>query len=111
MRIGRNFGGFLIQEELGRGAMGVVFKARQISMDRDVALKFLPKRLAQDERIVARFLREARAAGQFSHSNIVGVYDVGVCDGVHYIAMELVDGTSVQKKVEASGRLSEAETL
>src|SRR4051812_19314175 len=100
MKPGRIFGGYQILDELGRGAMGVVFKARQLSMDRDVALKFLPKRLAQDEKVVARFLREARAAGQLSHPNIVGVHDVGVIDGQYYIAMECIDGSSVQKRLD-----------
>lgn len=108
---GRTLGGYLIEEELGRGAMGVVFKAKQLSMDRYVALKFLPNRLAQDEKVVARFLREARAAGQLSHPNIVGVHDAGVMEGLHFIAMEFVDGNSVHKRLDANGPYSEKETL
>src|SRR5438045_3768065 len=108
---GRKLGNYLIMEELGRGAMGVVFKARQLSMDRLVALKFLPKKLAQNEKTVQRFLREARAAGQLSHPNIVGVHDAGVMDGVHYIAMEYVSGTTVYKRVKEKGPFSEKETL
>jgi serine/threonine protein kinase len=108
---GRTLGGFLIEEELGRGAMGVVFKAKQLSMDRHVALKFLPKRLAQDEKTVQRFLREARAAGQLSHPNVVGVHDAGVVDGFHYIAMEYVDGTTVHKATKDRGSFSEKEAL
>ena len=108
---GRTLGGFLIEEELGRGAMGVVFKAKQLSMDRHVALKFLPKRLAQDEKTVQRFLREARAAGQLSHPNVVGVHDAGVVDGFHYIAMEFVDGTTVHKATKDRGKFSEKEAL
>ncbi|HYG77102.1 MAG TPA: serine/threonine-protein kinase, partial [Planctomycetota bacterium] len=108
---GRTLGGYLIEEELGRGAMGVVFKARQLSMDRHVALKFLPKRLAQDEKVVGRFLREARAAGQLSHPHIVSVHDAGVVDGLHFIAMEFVDGTTVHKRVKDKGPFSEKETL
>ena len=91
--------------------MGVVFKARQLSMDRIVAIKFLPKKLAQDERIVARFLREARAAGQLAHPNIVSVHELGLADGLHFIAMEYVDGNSIQKKLKEKGPLSEKETL
>ena len=108
---GRTLGGYLILEELGRGAMGVVFKARQLSMDRDVALKFLPNSLAKDERVVARFLREARAAGQLSHPNIVGVHDAGVIDGLHFIAMEFVNGNSVYKRMQKNGPYSEKEAL
>ncbi len=91
--------------------MGVVFKARQLSMDRIVAIKFLPKKLAQDERIVARFLREARAAGQLAHPNIVSVHELGLADGLHFIAMEYVDGNSIQKKIKDKGPFSEKETL
>ena len=109
--IGRNLGGYLIEQEVGRGAMGVVFKAKQLSMDRYVALKFLPKRLAQDERIVARFQREARTAGQLSHPNLVNVHDTGVVDGLHFIAMEFVDGSSVHQIVRERGPYSEKETL
>ncbi|HEY3325316.1 MAG TPA: serine/threonine-protein kinase [Planctomycetota bacterium] len=108
---GRTLGGYLIGEELGRGAMGVVFKAKQLSMDRAVALKFLPKRLAQDEKVVARFLREARAAGQLSHPNIVSVHDAGIVEGLHYIAMEYIDGASVQKRLKDKGFFTEKETL
>ena len=111
MVTGRQIGGYQILEELGRGAMGVVFKARQLSMDRIVAIKFLPKKLAQDERIVARFLREARAAGQLAHPNIVSVHELGLCDGLHFIAMEYVDGNSIQKKIKDRGAYSEKETL
>ena len=108
---GQTLGGFQIQEELGRGAMGVVFKAKQLSVDRFVALKFLPTRMAKDEKLVARFLREARAAGKLSHPNIVAVHDVGVVRGLNYIAMEFIDGPSVQKHLDQSGAFSEKETL
>ena len=111
MVTGRQIGGYQILEELGRGAMGVVFKARQISMDRIVAIKFLPKKLAQDERIVARFLREARAAGQLAHPNIVSVHELGLANGLHYIAMEFVDGNSIQKKIKDNGPYTEKETM
>src|ERR1019366_9737781 len=108
---GRQIGGYEIQEELGRGAMGVVFKARQISMDRIVAIKFLPKRLAKDEKIVARFLREARAAGQLAHPNIVSVHQLGLAEGLHFIAMEYVDGNSIHKRIKEKGPYSERESL
>jgi len=108
---GKTIGNYQIENELGRGAMGVVYKAKQLSMDRYVALKFLPKRLAQDDRILQRFTREARAAGQLSHPHIVSVHDVGVLEGFHYIAMELVDGNSVQSKIKDKGPYSEKDAL
>jgi serine/threonine protein kinase len=108
---GKTVGGYLIQEEIGRGGMGVVFKAQQLSMDRTVAIKFLPQKLAEDPKIVARFLREARAAGKLSHHNIVSVHDAGVADGLHYIAMELVEGTSCYKRIKMLGSYTEKEAL
>lgn len=104
-------GNYEILEELGRGAMGVVFKAKQISLDRTVALKFLPKRLAQNEKLVKRFLREARAAGQLAHPNLVAVYDVGQLEGLYYISMEYIDGASAHKRLKANGPFSETEAL
>jgi len=108
---GKTIGNYQIENELGRGAMGVVYRAKQLSMDRYVALKFLPKRLAQDDRILQRFNREARAAGQLSHPHIVSVHDVGVLEGFHYIAMELVDGNSVQSHIKERGPYPEKEAL
>jgi tRNA A-37 threonylcarbamoyl transferase component Bud32 len=108
---GKVVGGFELIEEVGRGAMGVVFKARQTALDRTVALKFLPQHLAQDEKKVERFLREARAAGKVSHANVVAVYDVGQAGGLYYIAMEFVDGTTAYKKLQALGPLPEAEVV
>jgi serine/threonine protein kinase len=108
---GRIVNGYLIQEEIGRGGMGVVFKARQLSIDRTVAIKFLSARVADDERVIARFMREAKAAGKLAHPNVVSVYDAGFSEGLHYIAMELVDGSSVHRRIREKGPLSEDETL
>ncbi|NQT86612.1 protein kinase, partial [bacterium] len=74
-------GGYEVLEQLGKGGMGTVFKARQVSMDRLVALKVLPRKLGADEAYVARFVREARAAAKLTHPNIVQGYDVGEADG------------------------------
>ena len=108
---GKTIGNYLIQEELGRGAMGVVFKAKQLSMDRVVALKFLPTRLAQNEKVVQRFLREAKAAGKLAHPHVVGVHDAGQMEGLYFIAMEYVDGNSVHSHIRQSGPYSEKVTL
>ena len=108
---GQTIGGYLVQEELGRGGMGVVFKAQQLSIDRPVAIKFLNAQKAEDEKSVARFLREARAAGKLAHPNVVSVYDAGRAEGLHYIVMELVEGPSAQQHIREKGHFSEDETL
>lgn len=82
---------FRIQGELGRGAMGVVYRAHQVSLDRQVALKVLPPLYCDDPRRLARFLAESRKASRVSHPNIVEVYSVGEEHGVHYIAQQLVE--------------------
>src|SRR5258708_7844854 len=109
--VGKVIGGYELIQEVGRGAMGVVFKARQLSMDRVVALKFLPPSHATKDTRVQRFIREARAAGQLNHPNIVAVHDVGQADGIYYISMEFVDGSTVHKRIKNLGAFSESETI
>ncbi len=93
-------GRYLIRERLGRGGMATVFKAHDPTLNRDVAIKFLHASLCADAEYRDRFLREARAAGGLSHPNIVIVHDVGEIDGRPYMAMELIDGTSLADEVE-----------
>lgn len=109
--IGQKLGGFEILSEAGRGAMGVVYRARQIEMDRIVAIKFLPKRLAKKKKFVERFLREARAAGQLNHPNIITVHDTGTARGLHYIAMEFVDGLSARLEINENGPYDEKRVI
>ncbi len=87
----RRFGDFELIEEIGRGGMGVVYRARQASLDREVALKFVAAGVADGEH-VERLRHEARAAARLVHPNIVPVYEAGTIDGIHYFAMALVDG-------------------
>ncbi len=89
-------GGYEIMSRLGRGGMGAVYKARQVSMDRLVALKVLPPVLAKDKNFIERFFREARAVARLNHPNIVQGIDVGVAEKYYYFAMEFVDGETVQ---------------
>lgn len=103
--------GFEIAERVGRGGMGRVYRARQVSLDRVVALKILPGTLSQDERYIERFYREARAAAKLRHPNIVSGIDVGFADGVHYFAMEFVDGLSLDRLLRQRGKLPEREAL
>jgi serine/threonine protein kinase len=93
--IGRRLGDFEVVRELGRGGMGVVYEARQVSLNRKVALKMLGPGLGLTAKAVPRFRREAEAAAKLHHSNIVPVYATGEQDGTHFYAMELIDGPSL----------------
>jgi serine/threonine protein kinase len=88
-------GDFRILREVGRGGMGIVYEAEQISLGRRVALKVLPFAATLDPKHLQRFQNEARAAAQLHHTNIVPVYDVGRDKGVHFYAMQFIDGQSV----------------
>ncbi|MBM4037356.1 MAG: DUF1080 domain-containing protein [Planctomycetes bacterium] len=103
--------GYELLATLGKGGMGVVFKARQVSMDRIVALKVLAPRLAKNAVYVQRFLREARSAAKLNHPNIVQGIDVGEAGGHYYFAMEFVDGTTVKEMIKGQGRLDEKTAL
>ncbi len=99
--------GYELLGKLGEGGMGVVYKAQQISLDRTVALKILPERLGRDREFVARFTREARMAARLDHVNIVRALDVGEAQGVHYFAMEFVEGEDVGSIIDREGKMSE----
>jgi hypothetical protein len=89
---GAKLGNFEIVELIGRGGMGEVYRARDSRLKRDVAIKVLPAGLARDPGRIARFEREARAAGALNHPNIVAVYEIGRDDDIYWIATELVIG-------------------
>mgnify|MGYP002628052248 CR=1 FL=1 len=98
----RQFGRFELLEELGRGGMGVVFRARQTDLNRIVAIKMiLVNRLASQDHI-RRFYQEAQAAGRLSHPNIVGIHEVGDVHGQHFFSMDCIDGVDL-KEVLAAG--------
>jgi len=97
LKTGQTFHGMEILELLGKGGMGVVFKARQPALDRMVALKILPQKLALDPDFQNRFIREAKALGSLNHPNIVAVYDFGAEGGLFFFAMEFVDGTNLRQ--------------
>src|SRR5262249_46522728 len=88
-------GDFRILREVGRGGMGIVYEAEQISLGRRVALKVLPFAATMDPRHLQRFQNEARAAASLHHEHIVPVYGVGQERGVHYYAMQLIDGRTL----------------
>jgi serine/threonine protein kinase len=97
--VGHRLGDFEIVRELGRGGMGVVYEARQVSLNRKVALKVLSGGLGLTSQAVLRFRREAEAAAKLHHTNIVPVYATGEQDGTHFYAMELIDGPSLDRVI------------
>ncbi len=102
---GKVVGGYKILERLGRGGMGTVYKANQISLNRVVALKVLSHRVSADPAFVKRFQAEAQAAGRLNHPNIVQVYDVGNDQRLHYYSMEYIENGSVQTLATKLGTL------
>ena len=99
-------GHYSIVSELGRGGMGVVYKAHEDSLNRFVALKVLGKHLSEDESFVERFKREAQSAASLNHPNIVQVYAIDEFEGQHYFAMEYVQGASIQQMIKTQGSLN-----
>jgi serine/threonine protein kinase len=104
------FPGLVIASVLGRGGMGVVYKARHKALDRDVALKVLPASLAGDAAFADRFQREARALAKLQHPNIVAVHDFGTTDGLFWLVMEYVDGANIRQAMKA-GTIGPKEAL
>ncbi len=102
---GDRFGDFVLRRELGRGAMGVVWEAWQESLSRAVALKVLAEGVGQDPLFVARFKAEAGAAARLSHPGLLPVYAVGETAGLHWFAMEKVEGEDLARVLASRGRL------
>ncbi|MCA9166093.1 MAG: serine/threonine protein kinase [Planctomycetales bacterium] len=99
--IRERLGDFRLKRELGRGGMGVVYEAEECSLGRTVALKILPYAAVLDERCLTRFRNEARAAATLNHPHIVPVYSIGTERGVHYYAMQLIEGASLAALIES----------
>ncbi len=97
--------GYSIIEKVGFGGMGVVYKAKQLSMDRIVALKVLNERFSNNAEFVDRFIREARAAGKLNHPNVIHVHDISRANGRHYFSMEFIDGPSVRELLRKEKRI------
>lgn len=108
---GEQFGDFRLLGKLAEGGMGVIYKAHQTGMDRDVALKILPRALALDPVVVERFQQEARLLAKVDHPNIVRGIASGQANGQHYFAMEFVDGEALDQRLERDGRLPVADAV
>jgi len=110
-RIGKELAGYRVDALLGRGGMGVVYRAHDLALDRPVALKILAPELAADDRFRERFLRESRLAASLDHPSIVPVYDAGESSGELYIAMRFVEGSDLRAVLQAEGALEPARAL
>jgi serine/threonine protein kinase len=109
--VGQQIPGYQLLQKLGQGSMGIVFKARQLSMNRLVAVKVLKPRLANDPKGLERFLHEAHVAAQLSHSNIIQAIDAGSAGKIHYFVMEYVEGTEISKLIDGGKVFKEPEAL
>jgi serine/threonine-protein kinase len=110
-RTGSKLPGYTMLGKLGEGATATVFKARQDSLNRPVAIKVLPKRFAANPRYVEQLYAEARMAASLNHPNLVQAYDVGSHGEHHYFVMEIVDGETVHDRIFRKGMLEEEESL
>jgi serine/threonine-protein kinase len=109
--LGQQIPGFQLLDKLGQGTMGIVYKARQLSMNREVAVKVLQPRLAANRAFIERFTREAHVAARLSHNNVVQAFDVGSAGSLHYFVMEYVKGTTIKQEVEEGKVYGEREAV
>ncbi len=103
--------GFRVKRKIGSGAMATVYLAKQLSLDRPVAIKILPKRLSANRNFIERFYKEGRAAARLNHPNIVNAYDVGRAGEHHYFVMEYVEGQTLSDRIAGAGRIEEREAV
>jgi serine/threonine-protein kinase len=109
--IGRRIADYETLEEIGHGGMAVVYRARDLGLDRVVALKLLAPELARDEVFRKRFASESRAAAAIDHPHIIPVFEAGASEGVLYIAMRFVDGRDLRALMDRQGPLSARQTI
>lgn len=102
---GQSLGGYQLEEEIGRGSMGMVYRGKQIALGREVAVKVLSKSLAKDASYVARFIREAQIIAGLNHPHIVQIYDAGQQNGLLYFVMEYVQGPTISNLLHLDGTI------
>src|SRR6185369_6272723 len=100
---GSKLGPYEIHGPLGAGGMGMVYRAHDPRLGRDIALKILPENVSSDAESLARFTREARAVASLNHPNIVTIHSTEEVDGVKFITMELIEGRTLDQLISASG--------
>ncbi len=108
---GHQIPGFKMLERIGAGAMATVYKARQLSLDRPVAIKILPRKYTNNQQFIDRFYAEGKAAAKLNHPNIVQAIDVGKAGDTHFFVMEFVEGRTVFDDIVEHGRYSESDAL
>ena len=108
---GRTLGNYQVLRKLGAGGMATVYKAHEMSLNRIVALKVISRQLSEDASFIERFKREAQAAAQINHANIVQIYAIGQEDDIHFFAMEYVKGESLQEVIRREGFLTAARSV
>src|SRR5215211_4356672 len=108
---GSTFAGYRIDSLVGRGGMGVVYRARDLALDRPVALKLIAPELAQDERFRTRFLRESRLAAALDHPHVVPIHEAGEHEGQLYLAMRFVEGEDLKTRLERESAVAPARAV
>src|SRR3989442_3704810 len=99
LSVGTKLSRYEIRAKIGEGGMGEVYLARDTQLDRSIALKILTAEVARDQQRLRRFLQEARAASALSHPNVAHIYEIGEAEGAHFIAMEYIEGQTLDAKI------------
>lgn len=110
-RVGEEFAGYRIEAVLGRGGMGIVYRAEHLELERKVALKLLAEALSEDETFRKRFIRESKLAASMDHPNVIPIYGAGDHDGLLFIAMRYVDGSDLKQVIKQEGSIDPARSL
>src|SRR5882762_9686284 len=102
LTFGTKLGRYEIRSKIGAGGMGEVYLAEDSKVNRKIAIKILPAEVASDQERMRRFVQEAKAAAALNHPNIAHIYEIGEADGLHFIAMEFIDGHTLRQLIHGS---------